>query len=985
MHENKKYILKKKFKGGQGIIFPATQIFHEVSITFAIVVKKKQSGVAEYIFLNIHPDGIYYIRANWGEEDELEFRDISRVIAKFISPIITTINTMGKYAFIKGSMLDISTMYNTTYQGMNISVHWRQVISGGQFRAAIKELDQYQHAGIIAPKALTATTSDRFEFLFRKGIYQYDPSIIEKVMARSFSADIIKNQYSYLTNSTVMQKWQQNYNGRTARIVHRTTDVRFDIVDIKDTEFATFRAYMLTFILRVRARPDFIHAPIAVVSSKKLRRLHEQDPELYNLKKHGSTRLYSKLCQQKMQPTLFTKDEIDSMSAADKKKLVQYWNFTTSSPAFYSCTRPGYPHLGFITDVHPANYCIPCCNKKMASEYGVHRVVRDKCISEHVWIDKDDASSRHIMSYGKTIGRGRLGDLGEEFSKLFYVEDGEKFYFEGIGNLGNEPQNLINAMSIAFDMPMGEILRTFASSINADVMSRVVQGELESINLEQLKKYIMNMLNMGTFSQSAVTIPRVEDLLVELCHLIFGVNIIIFTKTIYISQLIVDELLGGRSRNTLMLFKTPGGLYHIIIRASPIKYFHDGEVVVRVIKGDAEEGRVEGIEDVEGRRIVGLITKAVVTDVSRSRFIDLADVKALDNWRIVIKYINIKNACYAVLVDGVDGGGVDGDGGGRRHKYVYVPIDYSVHSADSTPITFKPISHNDYPLKGDDAIAFISAINKKRPQDEQIIIGDDITGGDGSMIGFDVHVAGDNYPHYIFYTNDNQQVGKNRKNIGYIPSEVNARIMARAAPTAAGPNLGKSIYQNYMYQLFLMELSNYFDKERNKEKRELIRKMISGATDIGSLSKSLKSIISESTTYAILNIYKNGGQRAVWRMMEYEVFDFDHITMQKLRNMDAAAAKKEMKAICGKIMVTGDPGDMTFPNMFMPCAIDKLPYCSSGGKLIVFELDNMIDIFVKDIANPLFSDMFTSLWVDAIIDYFNFQQVPGETIEILKI
>ena len=78
---------------------------------------------------------------------------------------------------------------------------------------------------------------------------------------------------------------------------------------------------------------------------KPLSNLKEQDPHLYNFKKiYNADIVYSKLCQKPYQPILLTQNQYNILPSGDKKKITKYWNFTTSTDAYYQCPNPEFPN-----------------------------------------------------------------------------------------------------------------------------------------------------------------------------------------------------------------------------------------------------------------------------------------------------------------------------------------------------------------------------------------------------------------------------------------------------------------------------------------------------------------------------------------------------------------------------------------------------------------------------------------------------------------
>jgi hypothetical protein len=88
---------------------------------------------------------------------------------KFTDPIIHGINNLGRYAFIAGNELPVITKQNINYQGLNICVFWKKVMLESTFKVVKSLWEPYMRARITGPR--NVQQFDKYEFLFRKGMY----------------------------------------------------------------------------------------------------------------------------------------------------------------------------------------------------------------------------------------------------------------------------------------------------------------------------------------------------------------------------------------------------------------------------------------------------------------------------------------------------------------------------------------------------------------------------------------------------------------------------------------------------------------------------------------------------------------------------------------------------------------------------------------------------------------------------------------------
>ncbi len=411
-YDRARWLLRKNHMRSGDIVFPSSAQF-KIGVIIAIVCTGE---ILKHMFLNIHPSGKYWVKVVWREEENIDFEANLKLVKRHVDDIIKSINSLGRVVFIGGTQLPLPTAENIVYSGMNISLMWKRVLPEQSFKVLKTLFDPYQRAGIILPR--NVQQFDKYEFTWHKGMYEFDQTLLERIVVASGEQNF-NNTYTYMTSSLVKQKWDQHYTGRIVRMTHRTTDVRFEVVDVHQHEFEIFHRYMLGFIHAAENNEQL--NSIKSHSVKKLNKLQEQDPELFRLKMHDPTlKVYSILCQNARQPYVYAPDEIAKMPADVVKRLTQYWNFTTRSPAYYACPNKDYPHLSFITGMHPKGYCLPCCNKKAESGSALKAEIKRSCLTTHTFTS-EAKGQRHIMTYGKHLDEDRLARLPQTIVKLLFT------------------------------------------------------------------------------------------------------------------------------------------------------------------------------------------------------------------------------------------------------------------------------------------------------------------------------------------------------------------------------------------------------------------------------------------------------------------------------------------------------------------------------------------------------------------------------------
>lgn len=1061
-HNNKKYLLRKRhIRNGSDIQFPSGSLMKS-GITIAISLKKSdqesfhakstvstmENEQSRYLFLNIHPNGKYYVKTIWNEEDELDFDDIIKIMKKFTDPIIHGINNLGRYAFIAGNELPVITKQNINYQGLNICVFWKKVMLESTFKVVRSLWEPYMRARITGPR--NVQQFDKYEFLFRKGMYEFDSTAIERIITASNNI-VLNNHYAYLSNNAIKQKWDQNYDGRIVRMSHRTTDVRFEVSDIREKEFQTFNKYIKLFVYRA-LQDDKVKAALTSTRTykdvKKLRKLREQDPELYNLKKYGSKNVYSKICQNKRQPLIFTQDEIKGMSAGEVKKLTQYWNFTLNKPAYYGCPNKKYPHLSFMVNAHPRHYCLPCCNTKPQTAEGSKKSrINSVCLQKHKYISTETGEeagvSRHIINYGKDVDLGRLSKLPQTSiknllfntlpdSKLNYYLYGVAQHVPGVENIG-----ILYSVAEALNIPMEELIKKLLHDLKAvagpALFNTLLNGTLIEYfrNMDDLISSIKDLfLDMKMFSHEVQKFKQWPELFMELFHILFKISIFTFidedgsgenidlfvpdilkNEILYVSKLAAAEAepaahegeLSTGLVSTLMsqqiyiiLVKKQNRYYPIFVIDAD-RYFKTYEIELRkYIYEDKVIQLLYNMVKYEARE----------EDLNIEKNIDLSAVKdftSRSKYKLVRKFANRQNLCYSVLVEGPSG-------------LVYVPIDYSVYVSDNVPVSFEAFNRVDYDLKYSSVKIFIDDFNDFVRKYHSVNGSSELFSYKLLELGEYLAIEGDEHAKthgfigvivngLIFYFtsyHNSELVDNPMKIIKYDYNEINKLIIERAAPIEDNRSklIGEALYNNYIYQLFIIEFINYLDRERNYELRSKIKQLISETNfkkDVSDFRNQIKQLLKEYP--ADNNILQNQfiafyytyfNKEALLEFIDMTVYDFDRVTMNRLKKLPRSELKSELRKIADSFSIQKDfdSTQVKFPNIYMPCVeiSEDTGYCDNGKLIINQPIDDLIDILATDIMDDLKSKyLLNNLFMDVVVDYFQFTRWPSEILTIFRL
>jgi len=1006
-YEGRKYLLRKQHSDAGFIAFPTVAAMRQGIIIAISLRKSDQEGAtiksvdeqSRYLFINIWANGRYFIKTSWNEEDELGFTGVIKIMKKFTDPVISAINKLGRLVFISGEALQPLTKQNVTFRGMNICVFWKKVMLEGAFKAVKALWDQYYKAKIIGVRA--SQQFDKHEFTFRKGIHEFDTDLIERIVTASNNI-ILTNYYAYLSNSAVKQKWDQTYDGRVVRMSHRTTDIRFEVNDIREHEFATFYNYIVGFAYNasISERLKLSMAPKSYKDVKKLRKLREQDPELFNLKKYGSKKVYSIVCQNQRQPIIYTADELKTMTAAQIAELTQYWNFTMNKPAYYGCPSKKYPHLGFIVGVHPKHYCLPCCNKidHLDDDRKKSRA-SSACLRDHKFTDTGHVeTSRHVMNYGKIIDVGRLARPPLLITALATANDSTS-HKVGLYLCGVD-QNLPGANNVGMIFSLAEALGKNVVELARDILTKLAFNDsLFSILLNgSLIDYFQDVteLNLAISDVFLRKVPltgrfdRWPELFVELCSLVFGVHVFTFVDAdgtgsvieLFVPRSSVQELnhiakISGRERPQAIVIMKQREECYPIFAVDAEKYFKSSEIAQRIFQHD--------------HPLSDTLAKMAGYGLEEAKFDRMIDLQfALAELPVVKKFINRQNLCYAVEIKG-------------EPVNIYLPIDYSAHTTDGIPITFEaargpPATFAAVSKMIEDINAAISArytmseANHLRKY-KHLIASHVVKFGSSVAIAYgDVIIP-------VEAINDPELAKLPIRTQNYDTPAINALILSRVQPVkdARVTRLGQALYNNHAYSLFVIEFVNYLNAERNHKIRDEIKTLIRGTNfkkNIGEFRNKIKILLKDyPTDYAAINsqlntfYYSHQDRETLFDSIDATNYDFDRMTVARLKKYSAKDLRTELMTIAGKISVEKefDASNIQFPNIYVPCADRSEEYCA-GKKLIVRNMGEYVDLLAADLTNELKSRyILNDIWMDITVDWLSFTRVPGEIITIYRL
>lgn len=1001
--------LIKRFKQTEIKKIPA-ELRH--GITLKINLAKKSKDEIRHMYLNIQDNGIYAVWSTWNEEDKYSFNDCMKIMKKFIDPIITDINKLGKYVF-NGRGLDIMTNRNVLYSDLSISLFWKKLLNIRQFMMLRRYFEEYTKGGILRSGNNHPTGS--YEFVFKKGMVEFDRSNLERVVARG---DIItiSNYYSYLSNATIKTRWNQLYSGRNATMMHRTSDIKFSVSNIKENEFMIFHNYILGFITKARSNKDITDTTVDYSKVKLLKKLQEQDPELYNMKKYGNVKNYSVLCQ-KGRPMIYTNEELDRLSKKQKDKLTKYHNFTTGKPAYYGCTDKVYSHLSFMVNAHPKGYCLPCCKKEESLITSKKGKINAICLRDHVYMGKDNNPYRHVMSYGKSIEPGRITHLpNASMVNLFYntLEDkSTDYYIYGVPQ--SFPQGdygIITSLSTLYGTSTGDFVSDLIAEMSVDnfkiiknLFSSLLNGSL--LDYFTSHKDFISVMQRIFIQQELMTISRVNftewnSVFIELMMHIKNTYVIVFEDKrsdgkfvdLFISNTMnsyMRYLRGMKPRyhheNYAFVVKR-GNEYHPIVTADSSQYFSTGEFTQTIFRYSDEIINVIYTMIIAGSSVDTLNTQQIDLNIVKE-FID-----STSKYKIVKKFINRRNLCYAVIITG-------------RLGNLYLAVKYSPNIADKLVSDYEPYDPKSYNASYAAVMDFANYFNNYLEKVSKDVLGSNTKHTlyhkiiperylkyNDKIIGF---IDKNNFNQYVEIKPNEIKKSAVIISVSYDYFEINRIIHERKEKRNAkiSSKLGEALYKNYKYELFLGEFINFFNNEKNKP----MRKKLVGLLSKYNLGKQYKAFYNDFNKLfeeypddkkiidrQILSFRSRDTTRQeLIESIDNTQYNFDKITFNKIKNLPKDKIAAELTKIADKFSteMSIDTNNLEFKNIYLPCEYDKFEYCE-GKRLIVDNRKALIDILASDLSNPLLSNYILSdIFSDNTIDYYNFEKYPNENILII--
>lgn len=1029
--DGRNIVLHKSYKGQQR----KYKLTYINSILIFIVINSLDTD--KYVILQLYDNGKYQIRTTWGEELEMDFEAIHQTVHKYVNPIIDHINDMGLYVFNSEVRLRKPERHLIQYTGLNMNIYWKRLITTSDFKILRNAISPHVRAGLFQSRP--TVVSNVWEYYFTKGITEYDIRNIERTHD-------LENYYQYMTDARVKQRWDYLFRkGRLMKFVHRTSDIKVEIQGVREREFDIVHDYIIRFMYLTERQ--FSKPNKERTDKKKLSALKEQDPEAYDFRRHDSSVVYSRLCQHKDQPVMYSIEEYTKMPEEKKQTLFEYWNFTRQEKAYFACPDSKKPHISFIVGKHPKNYCLVCCKITPSDPDQVRNKnirkaqIYTSCRDEHVYTGKKTVKqkSKYIMTYGKDIDAGRIGQLPDEtmaplfkdtlFNTSLLVDvDNINIEFGNIRGyyLYGTPQytntisgigaifTIAHAMEMEFDVFINECIHRLKKG-----GFRILLGGILPDYFEDKQDLIKNI--SYTFLDPTIKLkPRDEDgmftmwneLFIDMTKLYFQTIILMFEDIYDDVEFIIpqnvkrtQELIPTASEYRFIIMLKKDKLYYPIYVMEPDKFFNSGHIECRRFK------YTDGII----LKIGNLVTYSLGQEEKTHSFIDMTIIqdflKEYPKYKIKTQYVTSQNLVYGIMLDGPDGN-------------VYIPVEFSYYSMIDIPIeniflrskqtltwgaldryvkTFNKFVLNESEKRNmytSEYMALSPSEQKKMTQERRLIpiyplikpehylkVGNKIIGFSSNNLGYYITSG-----KPIISKGSKESKESNVLQLRYDPDKVNQTILSNPEPRVDRrlQTLGKSLYENYIYQIVVMEFMKEFNRQKNKKLRGELIKLIKETN----FKSALIGFIQKFNQ--ILEKYPEDAQRIKSQINEFynvhmdksilidqingSYYQFDRLILEK----DPAKLRKQLRKVADKFVRIGQPRIGDFPNILVPCSDSDASYCIRNRLIITADkLKEIIDIFSSLIQDPYMERYLNYVtFVNNTLDYFQFEKRTHESISV---
>jgi hypothetical protein len=414
--KHKKEVEIKEYKSIESIVHINNIVFY---------IKNDYSNTP--IFLTITEYSSFQVKLNI-DNINTNYDTAFKYLQKKINPIINKINTF-KEILLLTSLIDDLQYDNInliTSKSTIFNIHSLQ-INYQNFNIIYDELLKYKDIFLNVSKN-NDYGQDVIVFNLKKGISSYNKEYF------SILHPNVKNYYSKFSVVKDMEGWNSSYKGIFIKFLKTPNNLQIHYLAVNELDISFITFLMNSFLDNIKFITEKRVINLNTDSKiKKLNKLKLIDPDLYSFRQSkNSKNKYSKMCQKPFHPLVYTEDEYKYLTEELKKKIIPYQNITTNNKVYYYCNNKDAPYLGFITDEHPKDFCIPCCRVKPQEEKENH----NQCLTNYKTTKIQKESEQHIKYILQHIEDNRYSYLPTNLHIFFnkYVKNITKKNYYLFGN-----------------------------------------------------------------------------------------------------------------------------------------------------------------------------------------------------------------------------------------------------------------------------------------------------------------------------------------------------------------------------------------------------------------------------------------------------------------------------------------------------------------------------------------------------------------------
>jgi hypothetical protein len=885
--------------------------------TLLLLLKNK----GRIITIKISIDGSYVVSASWNEDDFIQFENITKDVSKSIETVIKRINDIGSAAFPLGGNLNEISIHNNTSLGLiTCNIYWPKIISNAAFRELKSLFREYEKMGIVETHGIQQLNT--YVCNFKYNIIYYNSMYILGMWEKLNNS----NQYVYLLDNISFSRWNSVFSGRQIKITHRVIDLKIEVLGANN--FQEFE-YIKSFILHIleNNRSKLLKIQDNRADQNQLRKLQEQDPNLYDLKKYDpNIEVYARICQNERQPRIYLKGEkIDS-------DAVKYWNFTTNTPAWYRCENKKYPNLGFQTGVHPKSWCLPCCKK---SNIENAKDVTNTCVTQHKYVN-DDLYSKHVLLYGKYLTDYRIQHCPKELEDGLFLDCiGDEYKFKLIGtiqtSLAIENAGFMYSIAHALSDDEMEIIKDISDYVRDLTDYNTLGNGLGACfeSSEELADCILhsfdNSAELTKFSIGGCA-EKWELIIMDIIFDLYDMAVVHFID----DGVKIIMNITAKAEKVVCLFTNSTGTY--LIGALKPAYY------LRALKNErwtiSRRWFCKDTDHEVKDNVYDTIYKFIKNKNVFNIYFMLEFCEKNPKYSIKCALLNMHNKCYGVVLL-------------KNDTPIYCPLNNS-----SYPDVEISYDVRDFTNKHDDILDLISdlKINILKP------IVNIVSEREKWQIGYIIG-SKDNklfiYHEKIPYTG----IGEDFINMPYDPLVIDELIIDYARKDIEVPEDLELNYINKLYTLFTIEFATIIKNNKNLETRKKLKGLIS-QFDIQNSVILKDKIIEMDLNYNDMAIIRDiikecyGNKEKAILIIEETKFEFDNQIIYEIKKNNGL-----LRPLMEKVCVFIDKEEPVHLNEIVVSCAEKSPfernYCE-GPKLKITRamFDVYCDLLINDINDP---------------------------------